>query len=375
MRIAFLSLFEAYPPASGAASVTYNCARLTPCTTLLVQLAERASVEYIADLTIVSLRHQVSSRWMKMAAMPLLFVRIRREVAKFKPDYVVLEGASWAVYLVLLATLLRRTLVGVKIIYHAHNVEYLLRRERNGRLVAAVTWQAERHILTLCDRSFAPSQEDRQHFSSLYGVLPALLPNGVDCSASRATQTEIEAVKKRYSLTDESILFMGLYGYPPNTEAVRFLVEKVMPDLHRQRPNMRLVVTGGGPPCSFPWLINTGVIPRRDLDAVLCACRVGVAPIFKGSGTRLKILEYMAAGLPVITTRKGAEGLNLIGGRHVLYAETGAEFQESLLQLLCEPLLSEGLSALAGTLVRSEFDWVPILRDFANQLESCCVTS
>jgi polysaccharide biosynthesis protein PslH len=369
MRIAFLSLFEAYPPTSGAAYVTYNCALLTPCTTLLVQLAGRATVERVNNLTIVSLEQRTSSRLKKMAHMPLTIAQMRREVSKFKPDCVVLEGASWAVYLLFLAIVLRKSLPGVKVVYHAHNVEYLLRQERNSHLVLAITRLAERYLLTTCDRSYAASPEDCQRLLSLYGVLPSLLPNGVDCSANRTTVDEIEAIREKYAITDESILFMGLYAYPPNTEAVRFLVEQVMPSLHRRRPDVRLIVTGGGPPSSPPWLINTGIISRRDLDAVLCACRVGVAPIFKGSGTRLKILEYMAAGLPVVTTRKGAEGLNLDADRHVLFAETAAEFQEALLRLFFDPSLSEGLSTRAASLVKSKFDWIPLLRQFANQLE------
>jgi glycosyltransferase involved in cell wall biosynthesis len=370
MRIAFLSLFEAYPPASGAAYVTYNCARLTPCTALLVQLADREAVEQLANLTIVSLRQQASSRLKKLAYMPLTISRMRKEVAKFRPGYVVLEGASWAVYLALIALVLRKTLPKVKIIYHAHNVEYLLRQEQSNPFVTALTKWAERYILTTCDRSFAVSEDDRQRFFALYGVLPSLLPNGVDCSAYLVTAAEIEVVRKRFAITDESILFMGLYGYPPNTEAVRFLADQVMPALHHQRPNLRLVVTGGGPPVSPPWLINTGVISRRDLNAVICACRLGVAPIFRGSGTRLKILEYMAAGLPVVSTRKGAEGLNLDADKNVLYAETAAEFQRALLRLLCDSSLSKNLSLQAATLVRSNFDWPPLLRHFASELES-----
>ncbi len=369
MRIAFVSLYEAYPPASGAAYVTYNCARLTPCTALLVQFSDRSTVEQHANITIVSLRQHASSRAAKLARMPFAIWKIRSEVAKFKPEHVVLEGASWAVYLSFLAIVLRKTLPDVKLIYHAHNVEYLLRLERNSRIVAAITKYAEKHILSICDRSFAVSNEDCQRFSSLYAITPYLLPNGVDCSVGNAEPAFIDIIKRRFLITDESILFMGLYGYPPNTEAVRFLIEEVMPELHRQRPNVRLVVTGGGPPLSPSWMINTGVIPRRDLDAVLYACRIGVAPIFKGSGTRLKILEYMAAGLPVVTTKKGAEGLGLEGDRHVLYAETATEFKEALLRLLLDQPLAESLSTEATKLVRARFDWVPLLCQFASQLE------
>ena len=369
MKVAFVSLYEAYPPISGAAYVTYNCARLTPCTCLLVQLAQRATVEHHSGLTIVSLR-QWTSRFLKLVGLPLTIMKIQREIAKFEPDYVVLEGASWVAYLALIALVLRKTMPSIKIAYHAHNVEYLLRQEGNSLFVLSLTRRAERYLLTTCDRGFAVSEDDRQRFLSLYGVLPSLLPNGVDCNAYNLSTTEIDAVRERFGITDEGILFMGLYGYPPNTEAVRFLIEQVMPSLHRQRPNIRLVVTGGGPPSSPQWLIKTGIIARRELDAVLCACRVGVAPIFKGSGTRLKILEYMAAGLPVVATTKGAEGLRLDANKHLVYAETAAEFQAALLKILTDQSFSKSLSVEAGALVRSQFDWVPLLHQFANELES-----
>jgi polysaccharide biosynthesis protein PslH len=369
MRLAFVSLFQAYPPVSGAAYVTYNCARLAPCVSLLVQFAEHASVERVENLTIVSLRQRASSRLNKLLLMPLAIAQIRREVVRFKPDYIVLEGASWAVYLALVAYVLRKALPDTKIVYHAHNVEYLLRLERSSRVVTYLTRYAEKHLLTTCARSFAVSQEDRQRFLALYGIAPDLLPNGVDCSAEPASRDAIESVKKRFAITEESILFMGLYAYPPNTEAVRFLVDQVMPSLHLQRPNIRLIATGGGPPSSQPWLINTGLIPRTDLDAILGACRIGVAQILTGSGTRMKILEYMAAGLPVVTTRKGAEGLNLEGGRHALYAETPSEFQDALLRILGDQPLSESLSTQASALVRSRFDYSSLLRQFVDQLE------
>jgi glycosyltransferase involved in cell wall biosynthesis len=82
----------------------------------------------------------------------------------------------------------------------------------------------------------------------------------------------------------------------------------------------------------------------------------------------LKILEYMAAGLPVVTTKIGAEGLGLQAGRHALYAETAQEFGEAILRILCNRRLSETLSFEGTALVREKFDWVPVLRRFASQL-------
>jgi glycosyltransferase involved in cell wall biosynthesis len=333
-----------------------------------VQFAKRANVEHTGNLTIVSLRQASSSRFRKFARMPIAVVRICREVARFRPDHVVLEGGSWAVYLALVAWALRKTLPGVRIVYHAHNVEYLLRLERDNRIVAALTRRAEWNLLAVSHRSFAVSEEDRQRFSALYGVLPMLLPNALDCSASRTTPERVTAARERYRITGESILFMGFYEYPPNRAAVDFLMNEVMPWLRRRRPSVELVVTGGTIPYSAPWLINPGVVGREEFNAILGACRIGVAPIFSGSGTRLKILEYMAAGLPVVATRKGAEGLGVQPGVHALYAETAEEFGEAILRLLDDRGLAEQLSLEGAALVRAKFDWVPILSRFASQL-------
>jgi glycosyltransferase involved in cell wall biosynthesis len=368
MRLAFISLYEAYPPTSGAAYVTYSCARLTPCEALLVQLSDRAKIEHSGNLTIVSVRQDVSSRFRKLVLMPIAVMWICREIARFKPDHVVLEGASWAVYLAVVAFVLRKLVPRVRIVYHAHNVEYVLRLQRENRIVAALTRYAERHLLTVSDRSFAVSEEDRQRFSALYGIVPDLLPNGVDCTADPATPAQVETAREHYGITDESILFMGLYAYPPNTWAIQFLVNEVMPWLRQRRPDVRLVITGGDVPFSAPWLINPGLVPRNDLNAILNACRIGVAPIFNGSGTRLKILEYMAAGLPVVTTKKGAEGLGVQAGKHVLYAETAQEFGEAILRILSSRPLSERLSLEGTALVRERFDWIPVLDRFASQL-------
>ena len=370
MRLAFISLYQAYPSISGAASVTFNCARLTPGTTLLIQLAELASTQDVDDLRVVSIPYDASSRFKKFLSMPRAIKSIRRELSQFRPDYVVLEGASWAVYLWLVVLALKRSPNSLKLIYHAHNVEYILRLERGNRLVAYITRLAEHRILIECIRSFAVSEEDRARFVQLYGIQPGLLPNGVDCDAIESESHDIDDARRKYKMTDESILFTGLYGYPPNAEAVHFLLQQVMPQLHQLRPNLRLVITGGGPLQRESWLINTGIVSRRELSAILRACRIGVAPIFKGSGTRLKILEYMAAGLPVVTTRKGAEGLNLKDGKQTIFAETPTEFKDAILHILSDKELSEQISGDAISYVRDNFNWKPMLSRFVNELDS-----
>jgi len=375
LKLVFICLYTACPPTSGAARVSYDCARLTPAECLLVQLGDAEAEERVEGMTVVSIKSNTSTRLHKLLGMPQIVARICGHLRAFNPTHVVLEGASWAVYLTMIAAVIRLAFKNVKIVYHAHNVEYLLRRGREKRYIAALTRSAEKYLFSRCDFSFSVSIEDGKIIESLYGVKPELLPNGVDCSSLAPQNVEGARPPRQLTMDGDAILFMGFYAYPPNREAIHFLVERVFPSLRSQRPDVKLVVTGGEVPVSYPWLIAPGVLSRRDLEFVLSSARIGVAPIFSGSGTRLKILEYMASGLPVVTTRKGAEGLATEDGKHVLYAETPAEFQQAILRLLDDRALAQRLASEASRFVQARYDWHSLLQRFVAQLKESNVTA
>jgi glycosyltransferase involved in cell wall biosynthesis len=277
---------------------------------------------------------------------------------EYDPDIVVLEGASWALYHRLLLTALRRRLPQVTVVYHAHNVEYDLRRAKSGRVIVALTAWAEGGLLRQTDHAFAVSTVDAQRFRELYNIECALLPNGVDVARfAAATPGQVEMLRTRYAIGPHAILFMGLYAYAPNTQAVRFLVDEVMPRVLATAPDAQLVVTGGEVPFRHPWLINPGVIPFDEVPAMIRACSVGTAPIFSGSGTRLKILECMAAGTPVVSTVKGAEGVCVVDGASILLAEHGEGFARAILGLWAEPRRAASLARKAQDLAQIHYDW------------------
>jgi polysaccharide biosynthesis protein PslH len=90
-----------------------------------------------------------------------------------------------------------------------------------------------------------------------------------------------------------------------------------------------------------------------------------VAPIFSGSGTRLKILESLAAGVPVVATRKGAEGLTLASGVEILLAEGAADFASTLTELLRNPDRRRQLGACGQRQVASRYDWAVLVPDLS----------
>ena len=362
-RITVISFYEAYPPASGAASVSYNLAKFWPGDALLVQLGNSYQRLVTNDgVRVVTLAGATESRRERIKRLPHLIRRIAEEIARAHSPVVVLEGASWALYHWMLLRAIRREAPQTKVIYHSHNVEYLLRAQRHSRAVAILTRWAERWLIRNADIATAVSEVDQDHFTRLYGVRPMLLPNGADVARfANPDAGRVGCLKKLFHLDRHTLLFAGFYSYGPNREAINFLVRFVMPALREQYPSATLALTGGGAPYREPWLKNVGSIPYNDFPSFVAACGIAVAPIFSGSGTRLKILEAMAAGLPVVATEKAAEGLPLTNRKNILFASNAAEFVGCIVELFEYPVHAAALAKRATSAI-AQFSWPTIVK-------------
>ncbi|GIW73119.1 MAG: hypothetical protein KatS3mg102_2661 [Planctomycetota bacterium] len=368
-RAVLVSLYEAFPPASGAANVTYGLARALPGWRAIVQAAPRAyrgtSPEGVEIVGVPSPR----GRFDRLRRLASLLARIAARCRTLAPDRVIIEGASWAPYLWALWRRLRGVLPRTPLVYHAHNVEYTLRLQRHGPLIAWLTRQAEGALFRRAALGTVVSEVDRAQITALYGVRPALLPNGVDAERfARVGAAELAAARRRYGLGPEAVLFMGLQGYPPNDRAVARLVHEIWPRVRARRPAAQLVLLGGYRARREQGIVCPGLVPWQEVPAVVRACALGVAPIDSGSGTRVKILEYGAAGLPVVATARAAEGLLLRDGEHLLVAEQDERFSAEIVRLLGERELAGRLGRSAQALVREHYDWPVLARRFAAEL-------
>ncbi len=375
MRTVLVACYEAWPPASGAASVTYNLARLLSGQRKLIQLVPEddfsGEVEGFSVESVMVGRLSGPKRTLKVLS---LMKDVARRTAAWGPDTVIIEGASWSVYFFLLMKRLRSGKAaggGPVIVYHAHNVEYILRRQTRGRFVTWLTRLAEGYVVRHADLVTACSTVDAAQFERLYGRRPRLLPNGVDPGPFDAVKDgDIDRVRGLLGGAGPVVTFMGLTGYPPNREAIRFLVEDVMPLVRRGMGDARLAVVGGAIDHRENWIKVTGTLPYGDIPAVLAASDVCVAPVFSGSGTRLKILEYMAASRPVVATRKGAEGLDVENGVDAVLAETAEGTAEGILRLLRDRGLAARMGRAGRRLISSKYDWKNITAAFERDLSS-----
>jgi polysaccharide biosynthesis protein PslH len=219
---------------------------------------------------------------------------------------------------------------------------------------AALLRAAEREASTRPDILFAVSDQERDYYQVRGNKPVHLIPNGVDCEAYGALPE---------GRTGEPIvLYLGSMSWPPNAEAALFLANDVLPVVHRRVPGARLRIVGRNPPAQVRSAAADGIEVTGSVESVIPHLRDATllaVPLEAGGGTRLKILEALAAGLPVVSTPIGAEGLDLTDGEHLLIA-TREQFAESIVRLLDDRSVGIRLARNGRAAVRQRYDWTAI---------------
>ncbi len=197
------------------------------------------------------------------------------------------------------------------------------------------------------------------------GTVIEVIPNGVDTQLHRPDPA-VEPEANR-------LIYTGAVTYFANYDAVAYFVRKVWPLVRERNPEACFTVTGStrgvdvSDLAAVPGVHFSGYLPSV-ADAVRQHWAL-VVPLLSGGGTRLKILEAMALGTPVISTRKGAEGIHARSGEHLLIADSPVEMADAVCRLLADPGLRARLSQAGRTLVEKEYDWSVIGGQLVNVIE------
>jgi polysaccharide biosynthesis protein PslH len=195
------------------------------------------------------------------------------------------------------------------------------------------------------------SDRDRRLLSALVSVPTAVVPNGIDLEKYRRPADAVPV--------PGSILFTGLMSYYPNQHGVRRFVERVLPQVIARVPHARLRIVGANPPADVQALRSSSVEVTGRVDDVrpsYATAEACVIPLWIGGGTRVKALEAMAMGVPIVSTRLGCEGLNVGDGRSVLLADSDDALADGLVRVLTDQSLRGRLVAGASTVV-PDYDW------------------
>ncbi|HEV3332896.1 MAG TPA: glycosyltransferase [Bryobacteraceae bacterium] len=162
-------------------------------------------------------------------------------------------------------------------------------------------------------------------------------------------------------IKEDAIVFSGNLEYHPNISAVRFFRREVWPQLRERWPGLVWRLIGKNPQGVAQWTAGDPRIelsgPVDDAVAELARCKIAVVPVLAASGTRLKILEAWAAGLPVVSTTLGAEGLPVVDGQQILLADSALKFTEATARLLENEGLRASLGRAGRLLLEDQFTW------------------
>jgi glycosyltransferase involved in cell wall biosynthesis len=177
------------------------------------------------------------------------------------------------------------------------------------------------------------------------------IPNGVDLDHLGPGEDDVDP---------SSVLFTGRIAYRPNTDAVLYFVRKILPIIHRSRPDVVLTVAGADVPpdvrrLAGPNVVVTGPVP--DMRPYWRRAAAVVVPLRFGGGTRIKVLEALAMARPVVSTSLGCEGIDVVPGDHLLMADEPEWFAQSVLRVLGDPELGANLGRRGRMLVEARYAW------------------
>lgn len=249
---------------------------------------------------------------------------------------------------------------------HLHNAEAAVWRRQaefesvpwrrwTVRLEAMRVRRYERSLLGQFDRVLAVSEGDRQELREL-GRDPGnieVLPNVPDPRLLALPPLDVASLPR-------DVLYLGTLSWQPNLQGLMAFVEAAFPAFAQALPGSKLIIAGSGAPARLQQLAATHreielISPAPDAEALYRRARVFLEPVRGGGGTKLKVLNAMARGLPVVTTLDGAQGIEAASGEHILLGHNPQDLLGGLRQVLGDDALWRRLSESGRQLLAERY--------------------
>ncbi|MGA3056490.1 MAG: glycosyltransferase family 4 protein [Candidatus Limnocylindrales bacterium] len=386
LRLLAVSPYAAYPPVGGGKMRVYHLLqewmRLGHEVTLWVAPSDEPELEWsdgesrpqlraLPALTRGSIRSKISALLSPLPgevwARPSGVTWRREQASRF--DVVLLMQAHVGRYA---APFIE---AGVPVILDQQNVESQVSGEiarlaptRMGRARARLDvwkWRSyERGLVWRVQRTVAVSESDALAFRQLVpSASVTVRPSGADLRSLKY----VDHGKNR----GDSLLMTGTLGYLPNLDAANWMIDRILPLVRRVRPSARLVLVGASAPESLrkrggDAVDIVGRVP--DVRPFLEEADLFVAPLRAGGGTRLKLLEAFAVGLPTVATTVASAGIAVRQGIDLAVADDEGTFAKEIIRLLDDVSARRAMAESARRLVEERYDWRSIAADYENDL-------
>jgi len=347
-ELAFAGFCETEAEAPGAAELRRHCVRVA------VRLRKPKPHAYTSFAQL--------PRWVTEFFSAELASDLRRLAAEFRPDVVQFLSSNMAQYQSFThpapAVV---TALELSFLAYWRRVSALRGLER---LQARLDWlrmlRYEAAAFRHADHVVAVSEREA-------GIIKAVAPRARITAVPPGVDRKQLARGQRGPVSDR-VLYLGYMGHYPNLDGLLFLYREIWPEVRRVRPSAQLVVAGKGAreelarvaPETLAAMTRddsvhlAGFVP--DLGAAIAASAALAAPLRLGSGVRNKVIEALAAGLPVVATRRAVEGISVRDGKEALIADDARSFAHQLARLLGDPDLQVSLSARGRELAARDHD-------------------
>jgi glycosyltransferase involved in cell wall biosynthesis len=222
----------------------------------------------------------------------------------------------------------------------------------------------ERSASEQFDGVVAVSEEECRRFATDFGLKNVLgaVPTGVDTTFFQPTTDPRQP---------QSLVFLGSMDWMPNIDAAEYFAQEMLPKLRQKFPQTSVTIVGRNPTPrirelagSVPGVHVTGTVD--DVRPYIARAELMIVPLRIGGGTRIKIYEGMATGIPVVSTRIGAEGLPVTDGQNILLADSPEDFCRQVGSLFEDAAARQRIGQNGLDFVRENFGWASVNRVFEN---------
>jgi glycosyltransferase involved in cell wall biosynthesis len=296
-------------------------------------------------------------------------VELSNLLSRYHFDVLQIEGLEMSLYWKAIAGNGNEVRPSVSaVVYDEHNAEYVLQRRAfeidrtkplrwHAAFYSLIQWRKlvrfEASVCRVVDAVLTVSETDASALRAIASP-PRLtvVPNGVDVDY-------FEWVFERASRP--ALVFTGTMDFRPNIDAVSWFCEDILPHVRKDIPEISFYIVGRSPSHAvlqlgkLPGVVVTGLV--EDVRPFFRKASVFVVPMRFGGGTRLKVLEAMASGLPVVSTTLGVEGIESEPGQHLIVADEPASFAKWVVQLLGDRTMRRRIAENARDVVEREYDW------------------
>lgn len=273
-------------------------------------------------------------------------------------DFVQLEGLFMGVYINAIKKYSK-----AKIVFRAHNIEHFIWRrhishEKMSLKRMYLTLQNKRlkafelEVISKVDAIVPITQTDANEFCKLGANKPVF---------TCLTGVDVQEYQNRLDLNEKAktIFYFGSMDWLPNQEAANWFLTNCWDTIHKAVPEAKLIIAGRGMPLEFFHITRPNVVIVENVEngkAFFQQHQIMIVPLWSGSGLRIKIIEGMAYGKAIVSTRIGAEGINYSDKKNIVIADNPADFSDAVIRLLTDKVSRNQLEKSAAEFAVAEFD-------------------